>query len=70
MTNMKKNNQGARILPDMKRGMESLYLVLVKLFVGILVIDENHGACRKSLRNRLRISFMPERYSSGVNTVC
>ena len=30
----------------------------------------DNGACRRSLRNRLRISFLPERYSSGVNVVC
>lgn len=30
----------------------------------------DNGAYRRSFRNRLRISFLPERYSSGVNVVC
>ena len=30
----------------------------------------DNGACRRSLLNRLRIPFLPERYSSEVNVVC
>ena len=45
MIDTKKNNHEPRTFSDVNNGMESSCHALGKLFFGVLVIGEDHGAC-------------------------